>query len=242
MLPGNMPGLSGWRCKKGTPALVRPAGHIMAYMSRFTNREEASQMELLKQRILKDGTELGTEIVKVDSFLNHQLDVGLFMALGKEIHCRFGNLGVNKILTIESSGIGIAVITAMYFDLVPVVFAKKTQPSTMTEEFYGAPVKSFTKGTVSIARVAKKYLHPEDRVLIIDDFLAHGEAAAGLCSLVEQAGGKVCGIAAVIEKEFQGGGAKLRQAGYYVNSLSVITKIENGKIFFKDEAGQGGQA
>lgn len=199
-------------------------------------------MELLKQRILKDGTELGTEIVKVDSFLNHQLDVGLFMALGKEIHCRFGNLGVNKILTIESSGIGIAVITAMYFDLVPVVFAKKTQPSTMTEEFYGAPVKSFTKGTVSIARVAKKYLHPEDRVLIIDDFLAHGEAAAGLCSLVEQAGGKVCGIAAVIEKEFQGGGAKLRQAGYYVNSLSVITKIENGKIFFKDEAGQGGQA
>lgn len=199
-------------------------------------------MELLKQRILKDGTELGTEIVKVDSFLNHQLDVGLFMALGKEIHCRFGNLGVNKILTIESSGIGIAVITAMYFDLVPVVFAKKTQPSTMTEEFYGAPVKSFTKGTVSIARVAKKYLHPEDRVLIIDDFLAHGEAAAGLCSLVEQAGGKVCGVAAVIEKEFQGGGAKLRQAGYYVNSLSVITKIENGKIFFKDEAGQGGQA
>lgn len=199
-------------------------------------------MELLKQRILKDGTELGTEIVKVDSFLNHQLDVGLFMALGKEIHCRFGNLGVNKILTIESSGIGIAVITAMYFDLVPVVFAKKTQPSTMTEEFYGAPVKSFTKGTVSIARVAKKYLHPEDRVLIIDDFLAHGEAAAGLCSLVEQAGGKVCGIAVVIEKEFQGGGAKLRQAGYYVNSLSVITKIENGKIFFKDEAGQGGQA
>lgn len=193
-------------------------------------------MELLNQRILKDGMELGTEIVKVDSFLNHQLDIGLFMALGKEIHRRFGHLGINKILTIEASGIGIAAIASIYFDLVPVVFAKKTQPNTMTDEFYGAPVKSFTKGTVSIARVAKKYLCPKDRILIIDDFLAHGEAAAGLCSLVEQAGGTVCGIAAVIEKEFQGGSAKLRQAGYYVDSLSVITKIENGQIYFKDEA------
>ena len=98
-------------------------------------------MQLLNQRILKDGMELGTEIIKADSFLNHQLDIGLFMALGKEIQCRFGHLGINKILTIESSGIGIAAITAMYFDLVPVVFAKKTQPNTMTEEFYGAPVK-----------------------------------------------------------------------------------------------------
>ena len=131
-------------------------------------------MELLKQRILKDGTEIGTEVVKVDSFLNHQLDIGLFMALGKEIHRRFGNLGINKILTIEASGIGIAAITAMYFDLVPVVFAKKAQPNTMTEEFYGAPVKSFTKGTVSIARVSKNYLNANDIVLIIDYFLAHG--------------------------------------------------------------------
>lgn len=192
-------------------------------------------MELLNQRIRRDGIELGTEIVKVDSFLNHQLDIGLFMALGKEIYRRFGHFGVNKILTIESSGIGIAAIASMYFDLVPVVYAKKTQPNTMTEEFYGAPVKSFTKGTVSIARVAKKYLCPEDKVLILDDFLAHGEAASGLCSLVEQAGGTVCGISAVIEKEFQGGSAKLRQAGYYVDSLSVITKIEDGKIYFKDE-------
>ena len=187
-------------------------------------------MELLKQRILKDGTEIGTEVVKVDSFLNHQLDIGLFMALGKEIHRRFGHLGINKILTIEASGIGIAAITAMYFDLVPVVFAKKAQPNTMTEEFYGAPVKSFTKGTVSIARVSKNYLNANDKVLIIDDFLAHGEAAAGLANLVEQAGGTVCGIAAIIEKEFQGGSKKLRDAGYLVDSLAVITKVENGKI------------
>ena len=191
-------------------------------------------MDLLKRRIIEDGTELGTEVVKVDSFLNHQLDIGLFMAIGKEIHRRFGHLGINKILTIESSGIGIAAITAMYFDLVPVVFAKKTQPNTMSDEFYGAAVKSFTKGTVSIARVAKQYLKETDRVLIIDDFLAHGEAAMGLCSLVEQAGGQVCGIAAVIEKEFQGGSAKLREACYHVDSLAVITKIENGHITFKD--------
>ena len=101
-------------------------------------------MDLLKRRIIEDGTELGTEVVKVDSFLNHQLDIGLFMAIGKEISRRFGHLGINKILTIESSGIGIAAITALYFDLVPVVFAKKTQPNTMTEDFYGAEVKSFT--------------------------------------------------------------------------------------------------
>lgn len=191
-------------------------------------------MDLLKRRIIEDGTELGTEVVKVDSFLNHQLDIGLFMAIGKEISRRFGHLGINKILTIESSGIGIAAITALYFDLVPVVFAKKTQPNTMTEDFYGAEVKSFTKGTVSVARVSKQYLNPADRVLIIDDFLAHGEAAMGLCSLVEQAGGTVCGIAAVIEKEFQGGSKKLRDAGYYVDSLAVITAIKDGQITFKD--------
>ncbi len=191
-------------------------------------------MELLKRRIINDGTEIGTEIVKVDSFLNHQMDIGLFMALGKEIYRRFGSMGINKILTIEASGIGIAAITAIYFDLVPVVFAKKTQPSTMTEDFYGAPVKSFTKGTVSIAKVSKKYLEKDDKVLILDDFLAHGEAAAGLANLVEQAGGTVCGIAAIVEKEFQGGSKKLRELGYYVDSLAVITKIEDGKIFFKD--------
>ncbi len=191
-------------------------------------------MELLKRRIINDGTEIGTEIVKVDSFLNHQLDIGLFMALGKEIYRRFGNMGINKILTIEASGIGIAAIAAIYFDLVPVVFAKKAQPSTMNEDFYGAPVKSFTKGTVSIAQVSKQYLSKDDKVLIIDDFLAHGEAAAGLANLVEQAGGTVCGIAAIVEKEFQGGSKKLRDLGYYVDSLAVITNIEDGKIYFKD--------
>lgn len=190
-------------------------------------------MELLKQRIISDGMEIGTEIVKVDSFLNHQLDVSLFLEIGKEIKNRFSDCDINKILTIEASGIAIAAMTALYFNNIPVVFAKKTQPSTMTDEYYGAPVKSFTKGTVSMARVSKKYLHATDKVLIIDDFLAHGEAAGGLAELVLQAGGQVCGIAAVIEKEFQGGSRRLREKGYRVNSLAVIEKIENGKIYFK---------
>ncbi len=190
-------------------------------------------MDLLKRRILRDGVELGSQIIKVDSFLNHQLDVGLFMALGKEIHSRFGHMGINKLLTIESSGIAIATVTSQYFDLAPVVFAKKTQPSTMSDDFYYAPAKSFTKGNSYTARVAKKFLHPGDKILIVDDFLAHGEAALALCSLAEQAGATVCGITAVIEKEYQGGSAKLREAGYYVDSLAVVTKIENGEIYFK---------
>ena len=191
-------------------------------------------MELLNRRIINDGIQLGTEVVKVDSFLNHQMDIGLFMALGKEIQQRFGRMGINKILTIEASGIGIAAVTAIYFDLVPVVFAKKKQPNTITEDVYTAEIKSFTKGIVSLAMVSKQYLNKDDKVLIVDDFLAHGEAAAGLASLVEQAGGTVCGITAIVEKEFQGGSKKLRDLGYYVDSLAVITKIEDGKIYFKD--------
>ncbi len=192
-------------------------------------------MDLLKRRILRDGVELGTEIIKVDSFLNHQLDIGFFMALGKEIHSRFGHLGVNKLLTIESSGIAIAAIASRYFDLAPVVFAKKTKPSTMSEDHYCAEAKSFTKGVVSTVCISKEFLRPEDRVLIIDDFLAHGEAAMALCSLAEQAGAKVCGVTAVIEKEYQGGSKRLRDAGYYVNSLAVVTKIRDGQIYFKDD-------
>lgn len=192
-------------------------------------------MDLLKRRILRDGIKVDSQIIKVDSFLNHQLDIGLFMALGKEIHSRFGHLGVNKLLTIESSGIAIATIASQYFDLAPVVFAKKTLPSTMTGDFYCAEATSFTKGNSYMARISKEFLSPEDKLLIIDDFLAHGEAALALCSLAEQAGATVCGITAVIEKEYQGGSKRLRDAGYYVNSLAVIKKVENGQIFFKDE-------
>lgn len=192
-------------------------------------------MELLKRRIIADGAEVKSGVVKVDSFLNHQLDIGLFMALGKEIHHRFDNKNVTKILTIEASGIGIASVTSIYFDLVPVVFAKKKKPSTMVSDVYSAEIRSFTKGTVSLAQVSKEFLSPDDSVLVLDDFIAHGEAAAGLCQLVEQAGATVCGVVGIVEKKFQGGGQKLRDLGYEVHSLAVITEIKDGKIYFEED-------
>jgi xanthine phosphoribosyltransferase len=190
-------------------------------------------MQVLKEKIINEGQAIGNEIVKVDGFLNHRIDVAFMEKLGKEFKTRFHDADINKVLTVESSGIIVAAMTAREFGNAPLVFAKKTAPSTMVDGFYGANVKSFTKGIVSTICVAKKYLDCDDRVLIIDDFLAHGEAALGLVNLVEQAGGKVVGIGAVIEKQFQGGSKRLRDKGYVVESLAVIAKIENGEIYFK---------
>lgn len=189
-------------------------------------------MEALKQKIIKEGQAVGTGIVKVDGFLNHQIDVKFMDEIGREFRRRFSDIGVDKILTVEASGIGIACMTAPHFNYPPVVFAKKAAPSTMTEDFFGAEAKSFTKGTVSIIRVAKKYLSKGERVLILDDFLAHGEAAMAMTKLVEQAGARVMGIGAVIEKGFQGGGQKLRDAGFRLESLAVIKAINDGEITF----------
>ena len=190
-------------------------------------------MKLLIDRIIKDGEGREGHIIKVDSFINHQMDMKLMDEIGKEFAKRFEGLGINKILTIEASGIGIAVITSVHMDYIPVVFAKKSQPNTMTERYYGAEVKSFTKGTVSLAKVTKKYLKEGDKVLIIDDFMAYGEASRGLISLVEQSGGQVMGLGAVVEKAFQGGGKKLRDEGYKVESLAVISKIhDDGTLEF----------
>lgn len=190
-------------------------------------------MQALKERIIKDGVAIGTETLKVDSFLNHQMDVAFLDELGKEFKNRFSDKEITKILTVESSGIAIACMAAKYFGNPPVVFAKKSAPNTMTDEFYGAEVKSFTKGTISVVRVAKQYIQKGDKILILDDFLAHGEAALGMAALAEMAGAEVVGIGAVIEKEFQGGSAKLRELGYYVASLAVITSIHDGVIDFK---------
>lgn len=189
-------------------------------------------MKALKERIIADGVAIGTEIVKVDSFLNHQIDVALLDEIGKEFARRFEGCGVTKILTVEASGIAIACMAARHLGNVPVLFAKKTSPNTMTEDFYGAEVKSFTKRTTSVVRVSKKYLNRDDRILILDDFLAHGEAAVGMAELVEQAGAKLVAIGAVIEKQFQGGGMRLREKGYRVESLAVIESIRDGKINF----------
>jgi xanthine phosphoribosyltransferase len=193
-------------------------------------------LEILKKRILRDGVAVGTEVLKVDSFLNHQVDVTLFNLIGAEFRTRFDDIAdkVDKILTIEASGIAVAAFTAVYFGSAPGVFAKKEQPNTMMEEYYFSEVMSFTKRKLSSIRVDKKFLSPGDRCLIIDDFLAHGQAALGLVRIAQQAGAVVLGAGIVIEKEFQDGGARLRDKGVRVESLAVVKKIEDGYIIFKE--------
>lgn len=191
-------------------------------------------MQILKDRIIKDGQVIGTEIVKVDSFLNHQIDVALVSEIGKEFATRFAGLPINKILTVESSGIAIACATAMHMGNLPVVFAKKAVPSTMTDGCYSTEVTSFTKNAVYSMIVSNKYLSKQDNLLIIDDFLAHGEAALGLVDLAKQAGATVCGIGAAVEKAFQGGAEKLQRKGYRVESLAVITSVGDDHITFKE--------
>ena len=189
-------------------------------------------MEELKKKILEEGVAIGTQIVKVDNFLNHKLDIKFLDRIGFEFRRRFDGVDINKILTVEASGLAVACMTAPHFGYPPVVFAKKSVPSTMTEGFYKAEAKSFTKGTVSEFRVSESFLNESDKVLIIDDFMAHGEASMALLNIAKQAGAEVAGVGAVIEKGFQGGSSKIREAGCRVESLVVIEKIENGNITF----------
>lgn len=191
-------------------------------------------MELLKQRIRRDGKVKGTDVLKVDSFLNHQMDVKLFAEIGKEFKRRFADCEINKILTIEASGIGIACVTAQEFDC-PVIFAKKTQTKNIAGEVYTSKVESFTHGRVYDIIVSKDFLKPEDKVLIIDDFLAKGAALEGLCQLVQDAGAELVGAGIVIEKAFQPGGEMLRAKGLRVESLArVIAMSEENGIEFID--------
>ena len=181
-------------------------------------------MELLKQRIRQDGVVRGTDVLKVDSFLNHQMDVALFEEIGREFQRRFADCGVNKILTIEASGIGIACVTAQFFHC-PVIFAKKSQTKNIAGEVYNTKVESFTHGRVYDVIVAKQFLGPGDRVLIIDDFLANGAALEGLIDLVNQAGAELVGAGIVIEKAFQPGGARIRAKGIRVESLAKVKSM-----------------
>lgn len=190
-------------------------------------------MQLLKERIVKDGVAIGTEIVKVDSFLNHQIDVLLVDKIGEEFYARFKDQKIDKILTIEASGIAVACSAARLFG-VPVIFAKKSEPSTMVDGTYQTEVKSFTKNKSSRICVSKNYISAGEKILIIDDFLAHGEALTGLADLVGQAGAITVGAGIVIEKQFQGGGDQLRQAGLQIESLAKITAIKDGVIYFAD--------
>lgn len=193
-------------------------------------------MNTLEQRILQDGHVTQGGILKVDSFLNHQMDVFLFREMGQELYRLFGDQGVTKILTLEASGIGIACITAQFFE-VPALFAKKTRTKNIEGEVYTAPVASYTHGTTYDIIVSKKFLGPQDRVLVVDDFLARGNALLGMIQLVEQAGAHLVGCGIAVEKAFQEGGRRVRDLGVRVESLAVIASMEGGQIQFQSQQG-----
>ncbi len=191
-------------------------------------------MELLQERILKDGKVKEGDVLKVDSFLNHQMDIELFKELAKEFARLFEGEGVNKILTIEASGIGIACITAEYFQ-VPVVFAKKTQTKNIAGDVYTTKVQSYTHGRVYDIIVSKEFLGKGDRVLLIDDFLANGKALEGLIKIVEESGAELVGAGIVIEKGFQPGGDLIRSKGIHLESLAIVDQMDEktGEIVFR---------
>ena len=194
-------------------------------------------MNFLEERILKDGIVKEGNVLKVDSFLNHQMDVRLFDQIGEEFKHRFAEEKINKILTIEASGIGIACIAARHFD-VPVIFAKKSNSINIEGDVYVAEVESFTHKCKNQVIVSKKFLHPEDKVLIIDDFLANGCALQGLISIVKSAGAEVSGIGIAIEKGFQPGGQVIRNLGFHLESLAIVDSMDytTGEIKFRENA------
>ncbi|MGV8906812.1 MAG: xanthine phosphoribosyltransferase [Acetobacterium sp.] len=190
-------------------------------------------MDALKDKIRKEGRVKGQGILKVDSFLNHQLDVALFEEMGKAFAERFAGQGINKILTIETSGIAIATSTARYFNYCPVVFGKKYVSLNLDTDIYSSDVYSYTKQQAYKIMVSKRYMNKGDRVLIIDDFLANGKAVDALMDVIKQAGATLIGVGIAIEKGFQGGGALLREQGIALESLAIIEEMseENGIVF-----------
>ena len=193
-------------------------------------------MNFLEERILKDGVVKPGNVLKVDSFLNHQMDVELIDEVGREFHRRFADKPITKILTIEASGIAIAYAAARCFG-VPLVFAKKSKSVNIDGEMYTAEVESFTHKNKNNVIVSKKFLSPEDRVLIVDDFLANGCALKGLISITEMSGAKVEGIGIVIEKGFQDGGKIIRDLGYRLESLAIVESMDADKktVYFREQ-------
>lgn len=193
-------------------------------------------MQLLKERILKDGVVKPGNILKVDSFLNHQMDIDLINEIGKEFKARFSDCPITKILTIEASGIGIACIAAQYFH-VPVVFAKKSKSVNLDGEMYCTKIESFTHKKVYDVIISKKFLSPEDHVLLIDDFLANGCALQGLIQIVQSAGATVEGIGIAVEKGFQSGGRMIRNLGFQLESLAIVDGMDaaTGEITFREQ-------
>lgn len=193
-------------------------------------------MNCLEERIVKDGVVKEGNVLKVDSFLNHQMDVKLFDEMGAEFARRFEGKNINKILTIEASGIGIAAVVARHFGDCPVVFAKKAKSINLEGEMYTAEVESFTHKNTNQVIVSKKFLTPDDHVLIIDDFLANGCALQGMIQIVRQAGATVEGIGIAIEKGFQPGGVVIRNMGYQLESLAIVESMDakTGEIVFRN--------
>lgn len=193
-------------------------------------------MNFLEERILKDGVVKPGNVLKVDSFLNHQMDIRLMEQIGKEFYRRFCHLPITKVLTIEASGIAVAYPVAREFG-VPMAYAKKTQSINIDGELYVAEVDSFTKKVKSKVIVSKKFLNPDDKVLIIDDFLANGCAMQGLISIVEAADAQVLGLGVAVEKGFQDGGYRLRNLGYQLESLAIVESMDpvTGEIKFREE-------
>ena len=191
-------------------------------------------MKLLEERIRKDGTVKAGNVLKVDSFLNHQMDIDLFNEMGKEWAPLFADRKITKILTVEASGIGIACVAAQHFH-VPVVFAKKSQSVNIDGEVYSTKIESFTHKRVYDVIVSKKFLHPEDHILIIDDFLANGCALEGLIDIVNKAGASVEGVGIAVEKGFQKGGDLIRSKGIRVESLAIVESMDDktGEITFR---------
>ena len=191
-------------------------------------------MKLLEERIRKDGTVKAGNVLKVDSFLNHQMDIDLFNEMGKEWARMFADRKITKILTVEASGIGIACVAAQHFH-VPVVFAKKSQSVNIDGEVYSTKIESFTHKRVYDVIVSKKFLHPEDHILIIDDFLANGCALEGLIDIVNKAGASVEGVGIAVEKGFQKGGDLIRSKGIRVESLAIVESMDDktGEITFR---------
>lgn len=200
----------------------------------MSERGESTEMKLLEERIRRDGTVKAGNVLKVDSFLNHQMDIDLFNEMGKEWARLFADRPITKILTVEASGIGIACVAAQHFH-VPVVFAKKTQSLNIDGEVYTTKIESFTHKRVYDVIVSKKFLSPEDHVLIIDDFLANGCALEGLIEIVQKAGATVEGIGIAVEKGFQKGGDLIRSKGVRLESLAIVESMdaETGEITFR---------
>lgn len=191
-------------------------------------------MKLLEERILKDGKVYPGNILKVDSFLNHQIDISLLNEMGRELKSLYSDCEINKILTIEASGIGIACIIAQFFDC-PVLFAKKTKTKNIASSVYKTQVESFTHGTTYDVIVSKDFLGAEDKVLIVDDFLAEGNALLGLIDLCNQAGAAVQGCAIAVEKGFQKGGQKIRDMGVRVESLAIVEEMSDSSLTFRKQ-------